>query len=365
MKIVSYKLFTISRPTIVLATSYGVPQQMKTHLLLRLTDENGISGWGESTPLPKFTGETISQIRLILEEELLPEILGLDSFQIAEAHRRMDKKLPGNCSAKMAVDTAMYDLMAKEMNLPLYQLLGGKVCSRSRINRHLGIMAEKEAVEKAAVYKENGFTSIKMKIGDDADEAAARVKAVRNVIGPDLKIRVDANGGYTYPEAMRFVRKAYDCNIEMYEQMLPKDDFRGILRLKEETGIPIGADEAINTVEDAVRYAEYHAADIFTLKLVKTGGLWPALKIAGIAQASNIKCVVASTYDTQLNAAACLHLAVSLPNADMGNDLTCYATQAELADTCHTLNGSFLEVGDAPGIGVFSLKEMEIEKGRE
>ena len=360
VKIQSYDLFVIKRPTIVLATSYGAPPQFKSHLLLKLTDESGISGWGESTPLTKFTGETIPQIKLILEEELLPEIKGLDTTQIAEAHWLMNKKLPGNHAAKMIIDTAMYDLMAKELGIPLYQILGGKVRNSSKINRHLGIMSEKEAIEKAFFYKENGFTSIKMKVGDSVDNAVARVKAVRNVIGPECQLRIDANGGYTYPDAMSFIRKVYDCNLEMYEQLLPKEDFRGILRLKEETGIPVGADEAINSISDAIRYAEYHAADVFTLKLVKTGGLWPALKIAAIAQEHNIKCVVASTYDTQLNAAACLHLAVSLPNATIGNDLTCYATQPTQADTCHNLSGCSLTVGNEPGIGVRSLNEINL-----
>lgn len=357
-KIVQYEIHILKRATVVLATSYGNPPQEKEHVVLKLTDENGVSGWGESTPLPKFTGETIAQVRLLLETEYLPYILGMDSAQIAAAHMRMDKHLPGNHAAQMAVDTAMFDLHAKALGVPLYQLLGGKVRDAVRINRHLGIMSISEAQDKAARYRQDGYTSIKMKVGGNVDDDIARIKAVRQVMGPDAKLRIDANGGYTYSDAMRLIRNVYDCDLEMYEQLLPKSSFEDILALKRNTGVPIGADEAINSVSDAIRYAEHRAADIFTLKLVKTGGLWNALAIARIAQAAGITCVVASTYDTQLNGAACLHLAAVLPCATIGNDITCFATQPDQAKTCHRLENGELSVGSEPGIGVQTLKEL-------
>jgi L-alanine-DL-glutamate epimerase-like enolase superfamily enzyme len=288
--------------------------------------------------------------------------MGLNSSQIAEAHFKMEKHLPRNYASQMLIDLAMYDLRAKELGVPLYELLGGKMRNASKINRHIGIMSTEEAKEKVAKYRDTGFTSVKMKVGVNVQEDVERVRAVRQVLGKNSQIRVDGNGGYTYPNAVRFVRGVYDCNIEMYEQLINESDFDGNVALRREMGIPTCMDEGIHSVKDAVRYAACQGTDMFTIKLVKTGGLWNALAIAKVAQAAGIICVVASTYDTQINAAACLHLAVSLPNSTIGNDLTCYATQAAQANTCHCLQGNMLYVGDEPGIGVCSLCELDLSQ---
>ena len=175
-----------------------------------------------------------------------------------------------------------------------------------------------------------------------------------------MKLRVDANAGYSYSDAYKFIRKTSDLDLEMYEQLLDKHDFNGIKQLKRDTGVVIGVDEAINTVQEAVRYAYERAADVFVLKLVKTGGIQNAVTISEIAASAGICCVVTSTYDTQINGAVCLHLASSLPVSTMSNDITCYATQPDMADTCHVLKDGYLTVGDEAGIGVRSLKEMKI-----
>ena len=359
-KVVSAEVFLLHRKTIVLATAYGRPAQIRGHVIVKLTDENGLCGWGEATPLPKFTGETPEFVQYVLEKELISEIIGVDAADLWEARNRWNHKLPEHAAAKMALEAAFYDLAAKERKHPLYQMFGGKLREKVMINRHLGIMGIDEAVEKAVQYREQGYHSIKMKIGTDVEEDIRRVCAVRDAVGYEMKLRVDANAGYSYSDAYKFIRKTCDLDLEMYEQLLDKHDFNGIKQLKRDTGVVIGVDEAINTVQEAVRYAYERAADVFVLKLVKTGGIQNAVTISEIAASAGIRCVVTSTYDTQINGAVCLHLASSLPASTMSNDITCYATQPDMADTCHVLKDGYLTVGDEAGIGVRSLKEMKI-----
>jgi len=357
-KIIGYKTLLIKRSTIVLATSYGRPNQFKEHVLVVLEGENGVRGWGESTPLPKFTGETTHSVKLILEEELLPAIVGLDSYDIVKCHNIMDKTIYGNFSAKMAIDTALYDLHAKTLQVPLYELLGG--CERRSIiiNRHLGIMPVDEAVKKSCEYVKEGFKSIKIKVGNNVSEDIERVLAIRDAVGPSIRMRIDANGGYTYQQALCVIKELCGVNLEMFEQPLPRENIEEMISLHRIAHMPIGVDESINSLQDALLFAQHGAADVFTLKLVKTGGLYSAIQIANVAHAANISCVVASTYDTQLNAAYCLHLACAIPGDVIPCDLTCYATQPQEANTCHILENGTLTVGNDMGCGVNSLSEI-------
>lgn len=357
-KITDYKLHMLVRPHVVLATAYGRPPQEKAHVIVELTDEAGNTGYGEATPLPDFTGETAAVTKEVLKEVLLPEIINLDSMDLAAVHERMDHAIAENYAAKSAIDCAMYDLSAKALRVPLYKLLGGRHKKTVKINRHIGIMDVLSAQKLAETYMEQGFFSIKMKVGSEPSEDARRVGAVRKAVGDQACIRVDANGGFTETQARQFIRLTENCGIAFYEQLLPKWDLKGMVRLKQECGIPVLLDEMVNSVRDAARCAESGAADAFTIKLCKCGGLYPALGIAKVADAYGIEAVVASTYDTHIGCSACLHLASALPNVRHGCDLTTFATQPDQARTCHGLKEMELSVGDGPGTGVFSMNDF-------
>lgn len=362
-KIIHAEVYYLVRPHIVLTTSYGTPKQEKAHVLLRLEDEAGNIGFGEATPLPKFTGETSHVTEQVLREVLLPVILGLEGDAIAMAHQLMDRAIAGNYAAKSAVDCAMYDLTAKRLGVPLYVLLGGKVREFVPLNRHISIVDTDTAVKQAQEYTTQGCRSLKMKVGGSVEADIERIRAVRAAVGMDVKIRIDANGGYSYPEAFTLIQKVKDCHLEFYEQLLPANRTEELQALRVATGVPMLIDEGIHSVRDAIHCFSTGTADAVTIKLCKCGGLYPALGIAGIASSMGAKVVVASTYDTQIGCGLCLHLASALANADTGCDLTTYATQPEWARTSHWVQDMKLYVGDAPGCGVFSMKDfLPLEK---
>ena len=360
-KIVHSTVTCLTRPHAVLTTSYGKEKQEKSHAIVTLVDENGMTGYGEATPLSSFTGETTEIVVKVLESVLLPKLIGCDSCDIAQIHQRMDSQIAENHAAKCAIDCAMYDLTAKELGTPLYTLLGGKCRDRVPINRHLGIMPVEQAVQMAKEYVSQGYRSIKMKVGGDVASNAERIKAVREAVGPQVKLRIDGNCGFSRCEAWKLIEMVRPCDLEYYEQLLPKWDLEGMRNLRQTFGISILADEAVNSVQDAVQYAAHGAADAVTIKLCKCGGLYPAVQIAGVAASMGMQVVVASTYDTHIGCSACLHLATALPNISAGCDLTTFITQPAQAQTAHTLEGMYLSAGMLFGIGVQSMIDFPMK----
>lgn len=360
-RIIEAKADLLVRNQVVLATTYGKPKQKKEHVIVRIKDENGLCGYGEATPLSKFTGETAEVVKSILDHELLSLIIGLDSSEITTAHVKMDAQIFGNHAAKCAVDCAMYDLLSKTLEIPLAELLGGCVRKVVPINRHIGIVPLEEARQLAEQYKQEGFYSIKMKVGLDVEADFQRIQMVREVLGPKARIRVDGNNGMDWKNACAFIEATRDFHLEFYEQLLPKWDLQGMRELRLKYGVPVLADEAVSSIQNAVKYAEAGAADAFVIKLVKCGGLQPAMGIAMAANAYKMPVVVTSTYDTQIGCSACLALACTLPNASTACDLTVFAGMPEYAETAHDLIQMNLHYGKAAGIGVFSMVDYEMK----
>ena len=360
-RIIEAAVDLLARNQVVLSTTYGRPKQKKEHVIVRVKDENGRCGYGEATPLSKFTGETAEVVKTILEHELLPLIIGLDSSEISTAHVKMDAQIFGNQAAKCAIDCAMYDLLSKTLEIPLAELLGGCFRNVVPINRHIGIVPFDEARQLAEQYRQEGFYSIKMKVGLDVEEDFQRIQLVREVLGSKARIRVDGNNGMDWKNACALIEATRDFHLEFYEQLVPKWDLKGMRELRLKYGVPVLADEAVSSIQDAVKYAEAGATDAFVIKLVKCGGLYPALGIAMVANAYKLPVVVTSTYDTQIGCSACLALACALPNASTACDLTVFAGMPDFAETAHELVGMDLHYGKAPGIGVFSMVDYEMK----
>lgn len=360
-RILKWRTWLVCRaPSSSLKTTYGDPLAVKPHVIVELEDEDGRCGYGEATPLPKFTGETARSIQLILEAELLPLLSNRECTHVSALVDAMDLHIHGNPAAKAAVDMALYDLAAKELEVPEYVLLGGLFRPQVMLNRHIGICSVEEAVSLARGFAEQGCQSIKMKVGNDPEEDIRRVIAVRQAIG-SRALRIDANQGYSLASARRVLEALQNQDLQYCEQPLPPRDYEGLRMLKNSVAVPIGVDESLLSLQDAMRIAECHCADVCVIKLIKTGGLFRARQLAAIAEAAGMQCVVTSAFDTQIGAAHCLHLAAALPNAKLACDLTCYATQPQLARTAHQLSDGALAVGQVPGCGVVNIAELARE----
>ena len=359
-EILGGKTFLLRRPAASkLTTTYGAPPDERLHVIVRLDGPEGTFGWGEASPLPRFTGETAESIQQMIERGFFPRLRGADGANPKEVQDRLESIAYGNTAAKAALDMARYDLEARTLGVPEYVLLGGRRRESVRINRHIGITSEGEAVASAKSFVDQGYRSIKMKAGVDPSGDVRRIRAVRQAVGGDVDIRVDANQGYDFPAARRVLSELRDERVQFFEQPLPREDWKGLKELREWTDVPIAADESLCSAQDALFLAENRCVDVFILKLIKSGGLGSALDIATIARCAGIRCVVTSVFDTQLGAAHCLHLAASLPDV-LSCDLTCFASQGEMAESAHELKDGSVYVGSAPGCGVTRLAELDL-----
>ncbi len=340
-----------------LDTSYGAAPPSRQHVIVQLGAE-GLLGWGEASPVPEFTGETAQGIALALEGTYLPAVLGREPWEIAQIIAGLDGLLPGNPSAKAAIDMALHDLVGRLTGQPVYRLLGGRWRSEVSLARTIGIVPPVQAVNAACEYVNAGFRTLKLKVGSDARDDVPRVRAVREAVGPDIALRIDANQGYDAATALWVLDQLAACELEYVEQPLPARNLPGLRLLRRHSPVRLMADEGVSTPQDALFLAAERLVDVFSLKLIKTGGLARAREIAVIAAAAGIDCVVSSPYETQIGAAAGLHLAVSLERAPYAHELTVFLTQPHLAVSDIVLDGVRLRPGTTAGLGVTQIAEL-------
>ena len=312
-----------------------------------ITDED--TGLGNACP-NSVTGETHETIKMALKI-FSDELTGEDADNINEINKIMDEKLERNPAAKAGVDLALYDLMGKIKCQPVFEILGKKK-DRMLTDMTIGIMGTKDTVKHAIHHQDQGFRALKIKIGLDKDKDVERIKAVREAVGEDMIIRVDANQGYDVKTAIEVLSKIEPYNIEQVEQPVKWDDLIGLKEVAENSPIPITADEAVKTKEDAQMVIEYNAADKMNIKLMKCGGLTKALEINKIAEENKIPTMIGCMSENRISIAAGLHFALSQENVKYA-DLDSYFSL--LDDKTHggfSFEEGFLIPNKNPGFGV-------------
>lgn len=350
-------------PPALLGTSYGEPlDALREHVIVSVTDDGGHTGYGEASPLPFFTGETAQSIALRLRETYLPLLIGRSPFELLALHAALDR-LPGNSSAKAAIDIALYDLQGKLLGRPVTDLLGGPMRERVAVTYPIGIRSVAEAVAEAERAVERGIRTLKLKIGRDPAADVERVLAVRSAVGAGVRIRIDANAGYTVPVITRLIDQLALAELEYVEQPVAAWDFAGLAAVRRQTGVPVMADESLHTLRDATCLIELGAADVFAIKLIKTGGLTRARAIAALAAAHRVDVVVISPFETQIGAAAGLALAVSAETGERAHELRVFDSLPDYATTAIRFERGEIVPSPASGLGVESIRELAVEVG--
>jgi len=332
-------------------TTYGTEPSVKTHVMVKITSSDDISGIGESCSLPDFSGETHDTIKLMIDKYYSEILFKKDPFNLESIHQELDHKFPANNAAKAAIDMALYDLIGKTLNIPVYKLLGGICRSRVETGESLGIGKPLEIAEKAERFMKQGARAIKLKVGIDAKQDVETVRIVREKLGDDINIRVDANAGYSLKTAMKVLKKIERWDIEYAEQPVAAWDREGLSLLRKSSSIPIMVDESICSIGDAVELIRSEAVDFFGLKLIKHGGIFKTKKIATLAEVNGIDCVLISPWETQIGIAAAIHLVLSSPNFNHPQDLGIGALKDDPTSGLHQKQG-VIEAPISPGLGV-------------
>jgi muconate cycloisomerase len=343
--------------------SGGVPAA--DHVLVTLETDAGVTGLGEASPMPFFTGETQETVVTMVEEYLGPAVEGLDPSNLTDVHRAMDD-VEGNPLAKAAVDIACHDAVGRALGVPVSTLLGGAVRDRIEVGQSVGIKATDRAVADAERYVDEwGFGSVKLKVGGDPETDRERVEAVMDAVGDRASIRLDGNEGYTADVAVKqFERIEAHGDVLLVEQPVPRDDLAGMRDVTTALSTPVLADESVFSPRDALRVVRRRAADVLNIKLMKAGGLCPASDIASVARAAAVPLAIGSMVEMGVGTAAGAHFAACLPHATYPADVKGPSLLADtiLAEPVRIEDG-YTHVPDGDGLGV-ELDPEAVERYR-
>ena len=285
-------------------------------VLVRVETDEGITGYGEGMAPPYITGETVD-IVLYAVNLLKPALIGMDPHAISDVHRKMDSIIIHNSSAKAAIDIALYDIMSKAACLPLYVFLGGG-SEVVETDRTIGLDKPDTMAAHAAALANEGYRFIKVKAGADDSVDAEAIRLIR-AAAPDVDIKVDANQGWSAHQALKMLNIYAQYNVTAVEQPVPYWDVDGLAHVRSRSPLPIIADESCFTPQDAARLIKYNAADIINIKLMKCGGLYRAMQICDIAEASGVRCMLGCMLESSLSIAAGAALAASHQNIIYSN----------------------------------------------
>lgn len=266
----------------------------------------------------------------------------------------MDRLISGNTSAKAAIDIALYDLKGKVMNQPLYKVLGGY---RDQIVTDMTIGIDKPelmAQEAKERVERDGFRILKVKAGINPADDIRALTLIREAVGPDIRLRVDANQGYTVNDAVRVLKEFEKIGVDAVEQCLPWWDMDGSKILRQKVDMQIMLDESIHSPVDAAKACKMDAADILNIKLMKCGGLYPAEKINAIAEANHVNCMVGCMLETKVAIAAGVSLVAAKSNITEADcDSFMYAVDPEMGmPGGFTIEGGVYTLSQKPGLGL-------------
>lgn len=313
MKITRLEAFSVCMK---LAEPYAIAYETVetvANVFLRLETNSGAVGCGCAAPDAHVTGETAEGALKTLQDSVAPMVKGADPLRPAMVFERLKKGLPNQPSVLAAVDMAVYDLLGKACGLPVWRILGG-FRNRIRTSVTIGILPEGETVERARDFVRRGFKSLKLKGGRDLDSDVSRVIRVREAVGKKIELRFDANQGYAAEEAIRFVKRTREADLELIEQPTPKGLPDMLRRVTKIVHIPVMADESLMTLRDAFRIARGGLADMVNVKLMKVGGISEGLQINAVARSAGLEAMVGCMDESALSIAAGLHFALARPN---------------------------------------------------
>ena len=288
------------------------------HYVLIRVFSDGVMGLGEATVLKewggdhgRYYGESPETTALLLERYLAPAIIGEDPRQLERLLQKLDHVVKGYPYAKAAIDIAVHDLVARSLDVPVYQLLGGAYRTRIPMAHSLGILEEKRLLDEVATAVSEGCRTIKLKAGIDPARDVQTVADVRRLVGDAVDITVDANQGWQQPKiAIQAIRRMEPYRVLFVEQ--PVEGLEAMARVAGAVDTPIMADESAWTAVDVLEIARLGAAEVISIYTTKPGGLHRASKVAAVAEAAGFTANVNGSAETGVGNAANVHLSAAM-----------------------------------------------------
>ncbi|MEM4934528.1 MAG: dipeptide epimerase, partial [Thermoplasmata archaeon] len=288
--------------------------------LVKVETDEKVIGFGESVPSPYITGDSLGSI----EEELksFSQLLKGDEISTEILNEKMKKRYKGSKASRAAIDMAIWDIIGKISNKPVYQLLG-KYRDEIKTSYTVDLVDPEDAIEMAKSFLSQGVKVFKIKLGSGLEKDVERVKNVRETIGEKMMIYVDFNQAYNPKMALKVIKNIEKYNIEFVEQPVPAYDLNALKWVKEKSEIPVMGDESIFSIYDAAKVISMEAVDMINVKIMKAGGITEGIKIIDVAESFGIPVMIGCMVETKLALSAGLNLALSKSNvkyADLDGD---------------------------------------------
>lgn len=331
-------------------------------LFVRVHTDEGITGLGEVTCTPIWSGEDSITADHVIKSFIEPALLGEDPRAYERLSTKIRYSIANHPFTKSGVEMALWDILGKAAGLPVYRLLGGPVREFVPTKFSVSGQAPERAAEIAAWAVEQGFRTMKVKVGIDPESDVARVRAVREAIGPEIRLGVDANGGWAPRQAIATIPRLMEFGIYFVEQPVADLDITWMKDVRNAISLPVMADESVYTLQDAMAIARAGAADIFSIYVGKGGGIGPARKVAAVAEAAGMTCTVGSNLEMGIASAAMIHLAMATPGIG-AEEYPCdilgtFFYEADLLAEPLPITAGSARPHEKPGLGV----ELDDEK---
>ena len=322
-------------------------------IIVKVIADSGEVGFGNAPPTAVITGDSQDSIIAAIRDTLAPKLVGMDIDNIEGIMTALDSGMLHNCSAKAALDIAVYDLFGKRYGLPLYKLFGG-YCRSMETDLTISLNEPDEMVRDSLEAVAEGYTALKLKVGNDPALDIRRVQAIRDAVGPVVKIRLDANQGWNAKEAVRTIRRfeADGLDIELIEQPVKAHDFDGLKYVTDHVETDIMADESAFGPYEVFRLLSMRACDLVNIKLMKAGGLHNAVKIAHFAETMGVQCMMGCMLESKIGITAAASLAAGkriVSRADL--DAAVLLAEDPVVGGV-SFDKNQLILSDAPGLGI-------------
>lgn len=329
-------------------------------IIVEIHTDTGNIGYGEAPPTGVITGDTKGSIISAIRDHIEKAIVGMDIENFEEIHLKLEKSVVKNSSAKAAIDIALYDLYGQLYQAPVYKLLGG---FRKEIITDVTISVNdpEEMAKDSLDAVQRGFKTLKIKVGKDANRDLERMKMIRKAVGYDVQLRIDANQGWTVKEAVKTLRRMEDegLDIELVEQPVIAHDIAGLKYVTDNVSIPVLADESVFSPLDALTILQERAADFINIKLMKTGGIYNALKICSAAEIYGVECMIGCMLEAKVSVNAAVHLAAAksiITKVDLDGPVLC---SEDPIDGGSIFDEYKITVNDDPGFGIKGINKIK------
>jgi len=331
-------------------------------IVVMVRTDSGHVGYGEAPATAVITGDTHGSMIEAIRKIITPRLIGQEIANLNHITHLIQSSLERNFSAKAAVEIAIYDLFGQLYDAPLYKLLGGgDPVITTDITISVDYIDKMVADSLAAV--ERGFESLKIKVGKDIGVDIERVKAIYAAVEGRALLRLDANQGWTAKQAVYAMHTLEDAGVklELLEQPVRAQDIEGLKYVTERVHTPVMADESVFGPIEVIELIKMHAADIINIKLMKTGGISNAIRIADIAALYGVECMIGCMIESSISVAAAVHVAVAKSNVITKVDLDGPSLCAfNPVDGGVVFNESEISIGAGAGLGIREIRGLEM-----